>query len=257
MAPPSRAGPRLWRLRVIDNVSYVGSAGISAWIVSAPAGLILIDTGMAAYAPQLEASIRRLGFRLSDVRIILISHAHFNHAGALARIRADSGASLMASAPETYALEHGVYAGSEDRRDWDFPPVHVDGTIADGGVVALGGVRLTAMITPGHTAGCTNYLLPVRDAGRRHTAFFFGSASVAANRLVGHPQYPWIVADYRRTYAPLKAVDADVLLAPHAEFFDLAGKRARLGKPGANPFIVPGELRRLAAQTAAARKPEG
>ena len=119
--------------------------------------------------------------------------------------------------------------------------------IADGGTVALGGVKLTAMITPGHSAGCTNYLLAVRDQEKPHTVFFFCSATVAANRLVPNPQYPEIVADYRRTFVRLKTVKTDVFLAPHAEFYDLAKKRARLGKPGPNPFIVPGEMHKLVA----------
>lgn len=238
--------------RVIDNVYYVGSAGIAAWIIKTPAGLILLDAGMPEYAPTVEANIRTLGFKLSDIKILLNSHAHFDHSGGLARIKADTGARLIASAGDRHALEHGVYDGSEDDHSLDSPPVKVDGLIADGGTVALGGVRLTAMITPGHTSGCTNYLLTVRDQGAPHTAFFFCSASVAANRLIPNsrhpgPQYPGIVADYRRTFARLKAVKADVFLAPHAEFYDLAGKRTRLGKPGPNPFIVPGEMRKVAA----------
>lgn len=249
---PAQAAPAAWTeptppFRVIDNVYYVGSAGISAWIIKTPAGLILLDAGMPEYAPTVEANIRALGFRLADVKILLISHAHFDHSGGLARIKADTGARLIASAGDRHALEHGVYDGSEDDHSLDSPPVKVDGLVADGGSVALGGVKLTAMITPGHTAGCTNYLLTVRDQGRPHTAFFFCSASVAANRLVPKPQYAGIVADYRRTFARLKAVEADVFLAPHAEFYDLAGKRARLGQPGPNPFIVPGEVQKVVA----------
>ena len=254
---PAAAAPAEWTeptapFQVIDNVYYVGSAGISAWIIKTPAGLILLDAGMPEYAPTVEANIRALGFRLADVKILLNSHAHFDHSGGLARIKADTGARLIASAGDRHALEHGVYDGSEDDHSLDSPPVKVDALVADGGSVALGGVKLTAMITPGHTAGCTNYLLTVREngkdgQGRPHTAFFFCSASVAANRLVPKAQYAGIVADYRRTFARLKTVKADVFLAPHAEFYDLAGKRARLGRPGPNPFIVPGELQKVVA----------
>lgn len=228
--------------RVIDNVYYVGSAGIAAWIIKTPAGLILLDAGMPEFASTVEANIRALGFRLADVKIMLVSHAHFDHAGGLARIKSDSGARLIASQADRYALEKGVYEGYEDIPDFNQPPVKVDQIIADGGKVSLGGTTLTAMITPGHTRGCTNYLLRVHDQGKPHTAFFFCSASVAANRLVPRPQYPGIVADYQRTFARLKTVKADIFLAPHAEFYDLAGKRARLGQPGPNPFIEPGEM---------------
>ena len=231
---------------VIDNVYYVGSADIASWLIKTPKGLILLDAGMPEYAPTVEANIRTLGFRPSNIKIMLISHAHFDHSGGLARIKADTGARLIASAGDRYALEHGVNPGAEDDHSYDAPPVKVDALIADGGKVSLGGVTLTAVLTPGHTAGCTNYLLPVRDAGRHHTVFFFCSASIAGNRLVPHPQYPGIVADYRRTFRRLKSIKADVFLAPHAEFFDHDKKLALVGKPGANPFIVPGELQRVA-----------
>lgn len=232
---------------VIGNIDYVGSAGISAWIIRTPKGLILLDAGLPEFAPTVEANIRALGYRLSDVKIMLISHAHFDHSGGLARIKADTGARLIASAGDRYALERGVYQGYEDIHAFDTPPVKVDQVIADGGKVSLGGVTLTAMITPGHTAGCTNYRMTVRDASGPHSVFFFCSASVAANRLVPRPQYPGIVADYERTFARLKSVKADVFLAPHAEFFDLAGKRERLGRPGPNPFIDAGEMQKVIA----------
>ncbi|WP_295639247.1 subclass B3 metallo-beta-lactamase [Novosphingobium sp.] len=252
VAGPATAAPAAWTqpmapFQVIDNVYYVGSAGIAAWIIKTPAGLILLDAGMPEYVPTVEANIRTLGFKLSDVKILLNSHAHFDHSGGLARIKADTGAKLIASEGDRLALERGVYPGWEQDHSLDAPPVKVDRVVADGGTVALGGVKLTAMITPGHSAGCTNYLLTVRDQGAAHTVFFFCSASVAANRLVPNPQYPGIVADYRRTFARLKTVRADVFLAPHAEFYDLAGKRGRLRNPGPNPFIVPGEMQKLVA----------
>ena len=252
-APQARAGavPASWTapappFHVIDTVYYVGTEGISAWIIKTPQGLILLDGGMPEAAPLVEANIKALGFALSDVKILLNSHAHFDHAGALAKLKADTGAQLAASAGDRSALEHGVYPGSEDIHAFDFPPVKVDRVLADGDGVELGGVRLTVVLTPGHTAGCTDFLLPVTEHGVTHTAFFFCSASVAANRLVSKPQYPGIVDDYRRTFVRLKTIHADVLLAPHAEFFDLKGKRARLNDP-VNPFIVPGELDRLTA----------
>jgi len=253
LAAPVHASPANWTepvapFHVIDNVYYVGSAGISAWIIKTPAGLILLDAGMPEYAPQVEANIRALGFKLSDVKIILNTHAHFDHSGGLARLKADTGARFYAAQADVYALERGVYAGSEDEHGYDAPPIKVDRALRPDEKVTLGGVTLTAFHTPGHTAGCTSWLLPLREAGRAHQAIFFCSASVAANRLAPNPQYPGIVADYRRTFARLKTVKADVMLGAHAEFFDLAGKRARLGKPGPNPFIVPGEINRLGAK---------
>jgi metallo-beta-lactamase class B len=252
-APAMAQAPASWTqpvapFRVIDNVYYVGSAGISGWLIATPKGLILLDPGMPAYAATLEKNVEALGFHVKDIKILLISHAHFDHAGGLAKLKADTGAQLAASAGDRYALEKGVYPGWEANHAFDFTPVKVDRVVNDGDKVRLGGVTLTARLTPGHTAGCTSYLLRVRDAGVRHEAIFFCSASVAANRLAPNPQYPGIVADYRKTYALLKTIDADVYLAPHAEFFDLAGKRAAMGPGKPNPFVKPGELQHAAAE---------
>ena len=229
---------------VIDNVYYVGTEGISAWIIRTPKGLILLDVGMPDAAPLVEENIKALGFKLSDVKILLNSHAHIDHAGGLAKLKADTGAMLIASAGDRYALEKGVYEGSEDVHLLDFPAVKVDRLIGDGETVELGGVKLTAVLAPGHTKGCTGYSLPVTDRGVTHQAFFFCSASVAANRLAPNPQYPGIVDDYRRTFARLKTIKADVLLDPHAEQFDLVAKRAKLDGP-VNPFVREGELQAL------------
>ena len=229
---------------VIDSVYYVGTEGISAWIIRTPKGLILLDVGMPDAAPLVEENIKALGFKLSDVKILLNSHAHIDHAGGLAKLKVDTGAMLIASAGDRYALEKGVYEGSENIHDLDFPTVKVDRLIGDGETVELGGVKLTAVLAPGHTKGCTGYSLPVTDRGVTHQAFFFCSASVAANRLAPNPQYPGIVDDYKRTFAKLKTIKADVLLAPHAEQFDLVAKRAKLDGP-VNPFVREGELQAL------------
>jgi metallo-beta-lactamase class B len=233
--------------RVIDNVYYVGSAGLSAWLITTPKGHILLDVGLAANARMVERSITRLGYRLRDVKIILNSHAHNDHSGGIARLKRRTGARFFASAGDREALERGVYIGSEEIESLKSPPVRVDSIVPDGGLVTLGGVTLTANLTPGHSAGCTSWTLPVLSDGVRHTAVFFCSASVAANRLAPRPQYPGIVEDYRRTFARLKTLDADVFLAGHTEFFDLQAKRARLGQGRPNPYIVPGELQRIAA----------
>ncbi len=231
---------------VIDNVHYVGSAGLSAWLITTPKGHILLDVGMPEFATTVERNIERLGFSLRDVKIILNTHAHIDHSGGIAQLKRRTGATLFAMAGDREALERGVYVGSEDNVSLNFPSVRVDSVLGDRSLVTLGGVTLTANLTAGHSAGCTTWTMPVRADGGQHTIAFFCSASVAANRLAPRPQYPGIVADYRRTFPRLKAIEADVLLAPHAELFDLLGKRARL-KPGQpNPFIVPGELRRLA-----------
>jgi metallo-beta-lactamase class B len=232
---------------VIDNVYYVGSAGLSSWLIVTKAGLILLDVGEPQNAAMVESNIEALGYHVKDIRILLNSHAHHDHSGGLATLKADSGAKLYASEGDRHALEAGVYPGWEDRKDLDFPPVKVDHVLKDGEKVTLGGTTLTVVATPGHSAGCTSYLLPVTDQGRKHTAFFFCSASVALNRLAPNPQYPGIVDDYRKTFARLGTLHADVLLAPHAEMFDLPGKEAKIRPGQPSPFVHPGDLEALTA----------
>jgi metallo-beta-lactamase class B len=249
--------------RVIDDIYYVGTNGLGAWLIATPAGHILLDAALPESAPQIEDNIRALGFKLSDVRYLLNSHAHFDHSGGLAQLKRDTGAQLIASEGERSALEGGFYLGSEDVAAFAAPPVNVDRAVNDGDTVTLGGVTLTANITPGHTRGCTSWSMSVTDAGRELQVLFFCSSSVAANRLVGRPQYAGIVADYEKTFARAQSLRVDVFLAGHPEFFNLHEKRARMEQGGANPFIDSAEFhaymrrsqsefrRQLAAQGAA------
>ncbi len=223
--------------KIIDNTYSVGSAGLTALLIVTPKGAVLLDVGLPQNAALVEANIVKLGFKLSDVKILLTSHGHFDHSGGLARLKADTGATMIAAEAERYALEKGVYPGSEKVTTMNFPGVKVDRAVKDGGVVELGGLKLTAHLTPGHTQGCTTWTWPVKDKdGSAHTAIYFCSASVAANSLVPE-QYRGIVADYRHTFATARAIPGDVFLAPHAEFYDANAKQARLGKTGPNPFI--------------------
>lgn len=236
--------------RVIDDVYYVGTAGLASWLIATPRGHILIDGGLPQSAGPIIDSIHRLGFRIEDVRILLNSHAHFDHSGGLAELKRRSGARLMAHEGDVSALEGGFYLGSEAIAAYAAPPVKVDRKLRDGDVVSLGGRRLVAHHTPGHSRGCTSWGLDVADAGETRSALVFCSSSVAANRLLGPPQYAGVVEDYRRTFAKVEAMDVDVFLAPHAEFFDLEGKWARLGG-SENPFVAPGELAAFVARSRA------
>jgi len=233
---------------IFDDVYWVGTEGLAAYLFATPDGLILLDVGLPQNAEAVEASIRKLGFRVEDVRYLLNSHAHFDHCGGLARLKTDSGAQLLASANDRYALEHGVYPGWEDRDELDFPPVSVDRVVGDGDSVSLGGVALTAQMTPGHSPGCTTWTFTAHDRGREHRAAVFCSASVALNRLAPDPQYPGIVDDYRETFRRMRAMPVDAYLAPHPEQFGLADKRARLGAADVNPFVDPGEKDRRMAE---------
>jgi metallo-beta-lactamase class B len=241
LAPAQKDAPFL----IIDNTYYVGQSDPTAFLIRTSAGLVLLDVGYPADAALVEKNIQALGFKLSDVKLMLNSHGHYDHSGGLAKLRADTGARMVSSQGEVYALEKGVYPGSESTKAYDFPPVKVDRVVRDGEVVELGGVKFTAHLTPGHTKGCTSWTWPVKDRdGSAHTAIDFCSATVAANRLVPE-QYPGMIADYRHTFATAKSIQADVFFAAHSGFFGLAGKKARLGQPGPNPFIDRAGFERL------------
>lgn len=232
--------------RIIGPVYSVGSDGLGVYLIQTKDGAILIDGGVPEMAAMVEGNIKALGFDLKSVKYLLNTHAHFDHSGALAQLKRVSGAKMVGSELDRESLESGHYLGSESNKAFDAPPVKVDRAVKDGDTLSLGGVTLTANITPGHTRGCTSWTMPVVEAGKTHKIVFFCSASVAANRLAPNPQYPGIVEDYRKTFVKARALKADIYLAPHSEFFDLWGKKAKLdaNPKGPNPFIVPGEFNR-------------
>ena len=251
--------------QVIGNIYYVGTKGLGSYLITTSQGHFLLDGATKEAAPLIERNIETLGFKLTDVKYLLNSHAHYDHSGGLAELKRKSGAQLVASEGDRSALEGGFYLGWENRHDFDAPSVKVDGTIADRGTLTLGDVTITANLTPGHTRGCTSWSLPVVEQGKTLKVLVFCSSSVAANRLANPPQYPGIVEDYEKTFVKAKTLKVDVFLAPHPEFFGMEAKRARLGQSGANPFIGPADFavyiarseedfrKQLASQRAAAK----
>jgi len=271
----SRADSRreLWNnpttpFAVIGNIYYVGTAGLAAYLITTPQGHVLLDGCLPESAEQIKRNITALGFELRDIKYLLNSHAHYDHSGGLAELKAATGAKLIASEGDKSALEGGFYLGSNTDHSLDAPPVKVDRVIQDRAQVSLGGTTLTANATPGHTRGCTSWSMPVQAAGTTYQVLFFCSATVAANRLVAPPQYPGIVSDYEHTFAKVRKLKVDVFLAPHPEFFHMREKRERLGQSELNPFVDPGEFRLFIdraeesfrkdlAQQRAAAKPTG
>jgi metallo-beta-lactamase class B len=221
---------------VIGNIHYVGVKGVSAFLITTPEGHILLDGGMAQSAPLILANIERLGFNIRDVRYLLNSHAHFDHAAGLARLQSESGAQMVASAADREPLEAGRFPYGPSA-PFAFPPIRVDRVIADGETISLDGVTLTAHITPGHTPGCTSWSMAVTGAdGAAHRAFFHCSATVAGQSLAP-PAYPEIVSDFRATFARVGDIDADILLTNHPEFMQMETRRARLASGDANAFV--------------------
>lgn len=221
---------------VIGNIHYVGTAGVSSFLITTPEGHFLIDGILPQTVPQIAASISALGYDIRDVKYLLNSHAHFDHAGGLAGLQRLSGATMVASAADKTVLETGdiSYGPSSGMR---FPPVRVDRVIGDSESVSLGGVTLTAHLTPGHTAGCTSWTMDVAGAdGARHRAFFHCSATVAGQSLVPE-SYPGMVAAFRSTFARVREMRSDVFLGNHENFFDLDARRERLRAGDTNAFV--------------------
>lgn len=234
--------------RIADGVYYVGTRGLSSFLITSTEGHYLLDGGLPENAEQIAANIKTLGFDIRDVKFLLNSHAHFDHSGGLATLKEMSGAQMVASEGDRSALEGGFYLGSEDDRDLDAPPVKVDRIIGDEETLSLGGVVLKAHLTPGHTRGCTSWSMHV--GGR--SVLFFCSATVAANRLADPPQYSGIVRDYRATFVKTKDWRPDIFLANHPVFFDMEARRIRLLAGDQNAFVDADAFPKLMAALEAA-----
>ncbi|HTV56144.1 MAG TPA: subclass B3 metallo-beta-lactamase [Terriglobia bacterium] len=235
----SQTGSSVEPFRIIGNVYYVGGADVTSFLILTPAGDILIDGGYVSTAPLIEQNIRRLGFRLRAVKILLNTHAHFDHAGGLARLKRDTGAKFEAMAQDAPLLDHGGRGDFYFGDRLPFPPVHVDRILQDGDLVSLGGVTLRANLTAGHTKGCTTWTWTVRQNGREYHVVDVCSASVLPGyRLIGNPQYPQIARDYERSFQRLNALPCDVFLGAHGGFFSMQRKLEDLRKDSRrNPFI--------------------
>src|SRR5271156_2295341 len=210
--------------RIIGNVYYVGASDVTSFLIVTPAGDILLDGGLAQTAQQIEANIQTLGFKVNDVKILLNTHAHFDHAGGLAELKRASGAKLVSMSGDAGLLEYGGHGDFFFGDTYPFPPVTPDRTIRDGDTVSLGGTTLTAHLTPGHTRGCTTWTMTAKDAGKDYNIVFVCSATVLDGyELVDRPgkpaSYPGIAADYDRAFQVWKSLPCDVFLASHGQFF--------------------------------------
>jgi len=181
------------------------------------------------------------------VKILLNSHAHFDHAEGLAHIKKDSGAQMVAASTEAPALESGTPPSEMSYGVHTFAPVKVDRRIGDGGKVQIGQTILRAVLTPGHTPGCTSWTTTVTDRGKPVNVVFLCSITVAGSRLIGNKGYPGIVADFRKSFARLDKLPVDVVLPFHPELNDVLGRAARRQAGDADAFVHPGELTSIVA----------
>jgi metallo-beta-lactamase class B len=236
--------------RIAGNVYYVGTGGISAYLITDPRGLILVDGALPQSAKDIADHIRALGFKLTDVRYILINHAHFDHSGGLAELKRLTGARLLASAGDMPDLEAGKTIGRPDLLG--FPAVHVDKVIADGEHVRLGKIDLTTVLTPGHTKGCTSWTFTIEEGGKPLDVAMVCSITVANQNLIDSTTYPMAAVDFRTTFAKLRGLRADIFLSFHPGVFDMEAKRAKLLAGDRYAFVDPTEMARRvdAAETA-------
>ena len=230
---------------IAGNVYYVGTEGLASYLIVAGKQAILLDGTLAQNAPLIERNIKSLGFELSDIKIIVDGHAHRDHVGAIAQLKRDTGASFYASAGDRRALEHGTHGGQTTYPRGHFPAVNVDHVVVDGEVIALGGVRLKAALTPGHTPGCTTWSTQVITPGKVLDVVFPCSLTVAGNVLAGNTAYPDIVRDYRHSFDTVDGMKADIVLTEHPDAADVLGRQERRAAGDAAAFIDPGLLHRL------------
>ena len=221
--------------KVAGNVYYVGSETLATFLITTPEGNILINSDFEATVPVIRAAVEKLGFKFSDTKILLGSHAHGDHMQGDALIKEYTGAQVMAMEQDVPALRAMRPGGKEHP---------IDRVLKDGDKVTLGGTTLTAHLTPGHTPGCTTWSLQTTEAGRQLDVVIVCSVGVNANYvLVNNTNYPQIADDYRKSFAKLRGMKADIFLGAHGAFYGLTAKYAELEKGGgANPFIDPGAL---------------
>ena len=225
--------------KVIGNIYYVGAVNISSHIIVTPEGLILLDTGTQEMLPGIRTNLEKLGYTLQDVKIILSSHAHWDHVEGHAAIKELSGATVMAVGEDAAAISSGIDSSAAAAQGWN--PTEVGRVLEDGDKVTLGGVTMQAHWTPGHTKGCTAWTTTVEEDGESYSVVFVGGTGINRGvKLLNNKRHPSIVEDYARTFRVLKDLPADVFLAQHPSMYGMAEKLERL-KVGAtaNPFVDP------------------
>lgn len=228
--------------RIAGNLYYVGSKGLASYLITTPEGHILINSNMEANVPMIRTSIESLGFKFTDVKILLISHAHGDHCAGSAMIKRLTGAKYMVMKEDVDTIESG---GKNDFRYGDdstthFPVTKVDRVLRDGEEVKLGSATLTARLTPGHTRGCTTWTMKVNDGSKPRDVVIIGSPNVNPGyKLVDNTVYPGITEDFEKTFRVLKSLPVDYFLGAHGSYFDLEGKYPKWKAGDATVFIDP------------------
>ncbi|MGI8735401.1 MAG: subclass B3 metallo-beta-lactamase [Pyrinomonadaceae bacterium] len=228
--------------RIAGNLYYVGSKGLANYLITTPQGHILINSDLEANVPLIRASIESLGFKFTDLKILLISHAHYDHNAGSAMIKELTGAKYMVMETDVPVVESGGKSDFQYGNDPTslYPPTKVDRVLRDGDEVKLGDAVLTARLTPGHTKGCTTWTMKVKDSGKTRDIVIVGSPNVNPGyKLVGNSVYPGIAEDFERTFRVLKSLPCDYFLGAHGSYFDMETKYGKLKAGVATAFIDP------------------
>ncbi|HEV2350743.1 MAG TPA: subclass B3 metallo-beta-lactamase [Terriglobia bacterium] len=228
--------------RVMGNIYYVGRRGLASYLITTSEGDILINSSLPSSVALIRASVEKLGFRFTDIKILLISHAHWDHCAGSARLKELTGAKYMVMDADVPVVESGGRSDFQYGNDLHnlYPPAKVDRVLHDGDVVTLGNAALTAHLTPGHTRGCTTWTMKAREGNRTYNVVIVGSPNVNPGyRLVHNTKYPEIARDYERTFRALQSFPCDVFLGAHGNYYGMEAKYARMKAGGHNPFIDP------------------
>jgi metallo-beta-lactamase class B len=227
---------------VAGNLYYVGSKGLANYLITTPQGNILINSDLESNVPMIKASIEKLGFKFEDTKILLISHAHWDHDAGSAKIKELTGASYMVMDADVPVIESGGKADFQygDNPNYLYPPTKVDRVLHDGDEVRLGGAVLVAHLTPGHTKGCTTWTMKVTEGGKTYNVVIIGSPNVNPGyKLIHNKNYPQIAEDYERMWRVLKLLPCDIFLGAHGGYFELEQKYPLIKEGAPNPFIDP------------------
>ena len=249
----SAQGNREWTepfppFKIAGNLYYVGSRGLANYLITTPQGHILINSDLEANVPMIRDSVEKLGFKFSDVKVLLISHAHWDHDAGSALITEQTGARYMVMDADVPVVESGGKTDFQYADDASalYRPAKVDRVLHDGDEVRLGGAVLVAHLTPGHTKGCTTWTMRVQEGGKTYDVVIVGSPNVNPGyTLVDNPKYPQIASDYERMFRVLKALPCDIFLGAHGAYFDMESKYARYKELGAGAFVDPDGYKRF------------
>lgn len=237
--------------KIAGNIYYVGASDVTSYLITTPKGHILIDSGFPETVQQIKENIAKLGFKLTDIKILLNSHAHYDHAGGLAELKRLTGAKLYVSRPDEILFLNGGLKDPNFGDRFPFESVKPDLLLKDLQKVKLGGTTLIANITSGHTPGCTTWTTTTRENGKGLNVIFVCSTSSPGYKLINNTAYPTIADDYAKTFERLKNMKVDIFLGSHGGIYDLKGKTKRLGM-AVNPFIDPQGYRDYVASSEAA-----